>query len=65
MGEMSLNSIHDSTAQLTSGADHVAGDVGAWVLHGAGGALTIGHRVDGDLLQHIGLSAPGAQGAPA
>ena len=53
------------TAQLTSGADHVGGDVGAWVLHGAGGALTIGHRVDGDLLQHIGLSAPGAQGAPA
>ena len=51
--------------KLTSGTDHVAADVGAWVLHGAGGALAIGHGVDCHLLQHIRLSAPRAEGSPA
>ena len=57
--------ITQTSSELTSGTEHVAGDVGAGVLHGAGGALAIGHRVDCHLLEHIGLSAPRAEGAPA
>ena len=57
--------ITQTSSELTSGTEHVAGDVGAGVLHGAGAALTVGHGVDCHLLQHIGLATPGAQGAPA
>ena len=60
-----IHDISQLSQCLTPGTEHVVPDVVAGVLHGAGGALAVGHRVDCHLLQNVGLTSSRALGAPA